>query len=177
MKQQYKKIKTKALLDSRIICQVVVDRTLQRKGNQSIATKLLLQIIAKRGNTLWVPKGQAKFDNVMIMAFDVAKCRNSYIMSVVATVNSTFTSIFSKTADFKNSNDRFQPMFTLYVKALMSYMDRNKCFPKEVIIMHNAVPFDQISLLRDHFIDQCLKNDYNGVPPSLTFVMVNTKND
>ena len=42
MKQQYKKIKEKALLDSRIVCQVAVDRTLQKKNAQSIVTKICL---------------------------------------------------------------------------------------------------------------------------------------
>jgi hypothetical protein len=34
----------------------MTDATLRKKNLQSIATKVLLQIIAKRGNTLWVPE-------------------------------------------------------------------------------------------------------------------------
>jgi hypothetical protein len=37
-----------------MLTQVVIEATLNKKGLQSIATKILLQIIAKRGNTLWV---------------------------------------------------------------------------------------------------------------------------
>lgn len=54
MKNDYKKIKNFTIqLD--LVTQVVLDGTLRKKGLQSIATKVLLQIIAKRGNTLWVP--------------------------------------------------------------------------------------------------------------------------
>lgn len=56
LKTQYKKIKTMALIDHKIICQITTEGTLRKKNLQSIATKILLQIIAKRGNTLWVPK-------------------------------------------------------------------------------------------------------------------------
>jgi hypothetical protein len=34
----------------------MTDATLRKKNLQSIATKVLLQIVAKRGNTLWVPE-------------------------------------------------------------------------------------------------------------------------
>lgn len=56
MKTQYKNLKSSCILQQEIVTQVVVDSTLRKKGPQSIATKVLLQIIAKRGNILWVPK-------------------------------------------------------------------------------------------------------------------------
>ncbi len=62
MKTQYKRIKEASLIENQIVCQVAVEATLRKKNAQSIATKILLQIIAKRGNTLWVPKGKAKYD-------------------------------------------------------------------------------------------------------------------
>jgi hypothetical protein len=41
---------------AKICCIVMTEGTLRKKGLQSIATKILLQIIAKRGNILWVPR-------------------------------------------------------------------------------------------------------------------------
>ena len=38
-----------------MISQFVVESTLKKKGVQSVHTKLLLQMLAKRGNILWVP--------------------------------------------------------------------------------------------------------------------------
>ncbi len=40
--------------------QVCVTTTLQKKGAQSIVTKILLQIAAKVGNKLWVPRVPTK---------------------------------------------------------------------------------------------------------------------
>lgn len=45
-----------AICKKEIVTQVFTDAKLRNKNIQSIATKVLLQIIAKRGNTLWVPK-------------------------------------------------------------------------------------------------------------------------
>ena len=55
MKTDYKKIKLETITNLRMLTQVVTEGTLKKKNLQSIATKILLQIVAKRGNTLWVP--------------------------------------------------------------------------------------------------------------------------
>ena len=52
-----------------MVCQVATELTLRKKNFQSVATKILLQIIAKRGNILWVPKLQSNIEGVMLMAF------------------------------------------------------------------------------------------------------------
>ncbi len=58
---------------------------------------MLLQIIAKRGNTLWVPKTKARLDDVMLLAIDNAKLDNGKnVLAACGTVNSTFTSVYSK---------------------------------------------------------------------------------
>lgn len=56
LKTSYKTIKKVCLLELKIISQMVTEATLQRKEFQSIATKVLLQMAAKVGNTLWVPR-------------------------------------------------------------------------------------------------------------------------
>jgi hypothetical protein len=55
MKNDYKKIKHESITNLHLLTQVVTEGTLRKKNLQSIATKILLQIVAKRGNTLWVP--------------------------------------------------------------------------------------------------------------------------
>ena len=39
-----------------MVSQIFTEGKLRGKNVQSIATKVLLQIIAKRGNTLWCPR-------------------------------------------------------------------------------------------------------------------------
>ena len=96
LKTQYKKIKEKCLLTNKIICQIATEGTLRKKNFKSIATKILLQMIAKRGNTLWVPESAMKMEKVMMAAFDTAKMGNKNVISGVATINSTYSSIVSK---------------------------------------------------------------------------------
>lgn len=59
LKTAYPKLKQYTLIGeskSQILTQFVTDGTLRRKnGAQSVHTKLLLQMAAKRGNILWVP--------------------------------------------------------------------------------------------------------------------------
>ena len=57
-------------------------------------------MIAKRGNTLWVPESAMKMDKVMMAAFDTAKMGNKNVISGVATVNSTYSSICSKIEEY-----------------------------------------------------------------------------
>jgi hypothetical protein len=95
MKTQYKAIKINAILKQQIITQVLTDIKLRNKNMQSIATKVLLQIIAKRGNTLWVPKPTCKIDSSMLVAFDSAKMGAKTLLALCATINSTFSSIYS----------------------------------------------------------------------------------
>jgi len=58
MKKSYGKIKVSSLIDNKVSCQVALESLLKKKNFQSIATKLLLQILVKRGNVLWVPEPQ-----------------------------------------------------------------------------------------------------------------------
>lgn len=57
MKAQYKEIKKMSMkIDNPKVTQVTLTTTLSKKGFASILTKILLQITAKVGNTLWLPK-------------------------------------------------------------------------------------------------------------------------
>jgi argonaute-like protein implicated in RNA metabolism and viral defense len=69
LRTQYKKIKDISLVKHKMICQVATELTLRKKNLHSIATKILLQIIAKRGNILWVPKLQSDIEGAMMIAF------------------------------------------------------------------------------------------------------------
>jgi hypothetical protein len=60
-------------------------------------------MIAKRGNTLWVPKMTGKLYDTMIMAFDNAKGKGGNSIACCATVNDNFCSYYSKTSSFTNN--------------------------------------------------------------------------
>jgi len=106
--------------------QMVTTRKIFGKGAQSVFTKILLQIIAKRGNTLWVAKGQGnnQLDSLMLIGFDTAKLKNETVVTVCSTLNSTFTSIFTDYA-MAGSNDKFKHMVSLTIKSIKEYFGRN----------------------------------------------------
>lgn len=79
---------------------MTTEATLRKNNLRSIATKILLQIIAKRGNTLWVPKVPKNIGNVMLVAFETAKGGSQTTLGMCATLNSAFSSIFSRTDTF-----------------------------------------------------------------------------
>lgn len=56
LKALYHEIKTMTLVPGReILTQIVLEGTLRKTKGQAVFTKLLLQMVAKRGNILWVP--------------------------------------------------------------------------------------------------------------------------
>lgn len=104
LKAQYPKIKRWALKSSsHIITQVALESTLAKKGFSSIATKLLIQIAAKVGNTPWAPeqpKNSSSFDRVMIVGVDSAsdkQLKDKTVVGFCATLNSKFTKFYSAT--------------------------------------------------------------------------------
>ena len=108
MKNDYKFIKQNSL-QFKIPTQVVHEQKVNSKNSRTIATKVLLQMIAKRGNTLWAPKGLSTLKDTMLCGFDCAKTD----LALCATINSTFTSIFGTTTKVPQSQDKFSRMTEL----------------------------------------------------------------
>jgi hypothetical protein len=151
LKTQYKKLKTAALLKHKIICQMTTEATLRKQNLRSIATKILLQIIAKRGNTLWVPKSPEGVKGAMMVAFETAKAGKMTTLGMCATLNSTFSSIFSRCESYCDNDKKFSTMLNLALKAVEAYAHRNKEPPAEVVIFNSSASNDQIKLFKDIF--------------------------
>lgn len=83
-----------------MLTQVMTEALFKKNGFQSIATKILLQILAKRGNTLWVPKPLCNIENTMLVGYDSGKVRNETLLALCATINSTFSTVFSATKTY-----------------------------------------------------------------------------
>lgn len=98
-----------------MLTQVMVDTQFSKKGFQSIATKILLQIIAKRGNTLWVPKPLCVIESCMLVGFDSCKVQKGTLMAICATINSTFSSVFSATKVYSDNSDKYNKMKELFL--------------------------------------------------------------
>lgn len=63
----------------------------------------------------------------MICGFEQAKISgNRFNLSLCATINSTFSSIFSKNEVFEGSDKKFMAMVSLALNAVTAYVNRNK---------------------------------------------------
>jgi hypothetical protein len=117
MKNDYKRIK-KSAINEEMVTQVITEITIRKKNIQSIATKVLLQIIAKRGNILWVPETAHTVKNCMLLGFDTAKSASKTVMSATATLNSTFTSLYTRHKVYDQSEGKFKAMFDLTLECV-----------------------------------------------------------
>ena len=178
MKTQYKKLKTAALLKYRIICQMTTENTMRKQNLRSIATKILLQIIAKRGNTLWVPRCPEGVNEAMILAFETVSAGRKTTLGMCATLNATFSSIFSRTDTYESIDRKFTAMLNLTMNAIDAYAHRNKQPPSDVIIFNSSTSNDQMKMFQEFYtipLKEKLNEIYKEKCPSLTMVMVNVK--
>lgn len=56
MSNVYPKLKELCCCELGIVSQMMLDTVMQKKESKSVLTKVLLQMAAKVGNTLWVPR-------------------------------------------------------------------------------------------------------------------------
>lgn len=69
-------------------------------------------------------------------------------------------------------------MVNLSLQAVAAYVARNKEPPLEIVIFHNSVSGDQMSLFLDFFVKNLktkLADVYGEKTPSLTLVLVNVR--
>jgi aubergine len=185
LKTSYPKLKqaTLAITEKReILTQFVVENTLKKKGVQSIHTKLLLQMIAKRGNILWIPSYQEEMnkvmEKVMLLGIDTGSKGSCNLMAAVGTINSTFSLYSSATTKNGEGDRKFNAMLEVTLKCIEGYVSRNKSPPSEMIIFFNASPGDQINLYQENYCKKLQENvqkTYNHAI-RLTVAMVNLRN-
>jgi len=132
--------------------QVLTEAKLKHKNAQSILTKVLLQILAKRGNTLWISTPTCSVSNTMLVGFDTCKIGGKTIISIAAFINSTFSSIFTQREVYVSADDKYQKMINLYLLALKAYNKRNQRMPNNTIVFQNSCAGDQNKLFFDNFV-------------------------
>jgi aubergine-like protein len=162
-----------------MLTQFVTDDTLRKKNLQIIATKVLLQIIAKRGrNILWVPRTYNKIENklvdCMLLGFDTAKGREGTVLASTAAISSTYSSLYTHCKAL--THGKFTAMVELTLSCINAYFDRNKRYPKEIIIFFNSCTGDQVSIYHQLYFNIVMpkiKEILKAV--SLTGIMVNVQ--
>jgi hypothetical protein len=100
------------------------------------------------------------------------------IVAACGTVNSTYTSIYTKCIEFKGMEEKYGAVCKALMDIVNYYVDRNKNPPKDIIVFINSVSIDQVRILKEFFIDEFLKKTeevYHEKLPALQVIMVNTK--
>ena len=160
-----------------MITQVLTDAKLKNKSFQSIATKVLLQIFAKRGNILWTCKTACEVEQTMMVGFDTSKFGSKTVLAITAFINSTFSSIYSKTVLYEGNENKYIKMIELLLSAVNAYMERNDKRPKEMIVYQNSCAGDQAKLYHEFFVLPFNKQVLEVYNESISWslVMVNVK--
>jgi hypothetical protein len=125
-----------------MLTQFVIDGTLMKKNWKIITENLVLQVIAKRGNTLWWPKTLREVPGAMLLAFAVSKAKEKNLLAVTSTLNPTFSSIYTDCIVVSHPEEKFEAMVELSILSLKVYLDRNKNLPSEVILFLNSCTGD-----------------------------------
>ena len=102
-----------------MLTQFMTEANFKKKGFRSIATKILLQIIAKRGNILWSPlmSYEPNFD-AMLVGFEQSKLGNRTVLTVTGSINSTFTQAYTNFEIFQNKDEKYAAMAKLLLECI-----------------------------------------------------------
>jgi len=155
LKSQYKKIKRYALMSqSRIITQVTLESTLAKKGFNSIATTLLIQIATKTGNVPWVPEPPKGLPNrlmiVGICSSADKESKNQSVIGFCATLDKNFSQFYSKISYQQKSVVLIEGIRDLIAGALKAYEAKNKWLPDEIILLREGCTDSQIEMIQNN---------------------------
>lgn len=114
----------------------------------------------------------------MLVGFEQAKIGSKTLLAICATINSTYTQVYTCTEAYEGNENKFRTMKDLLTKAMAAYVHRNKATPDEVICFQNTCSGDQVSLYQTLFIRPYLEQIqtvYTDARINLSIVMINVK--
>lgn len=180
-KDRYDAIKKRACIDSPIATQVIVARTLSKKQMlMAVATKIGIQINCKLGGEAWAVDIPLK-QKTMVLGFDTYHDSSQKGLSVgalVASMNSTFTSWFSKSSFHRHREELSDFLNFDFTLALKKFHQINKDLPDIILFYRDGVSDGQIAVVQEHEVQQCLKaysNLADGKMPRFAFIVVNKR--
>ena len=115
-----------------MISQFIVETTFKKKGTLSIFTKVLLQMIAKLRNILWISPSPKPLENTKtcIMGIDTSSSKGVTVMAGCGTTNSTFTLHCSQSKKMNKNEEKYNDMIEIASKIIEGYAERNKIPPE-----------------------------------------------
>lgn len=149
VKNIYKHLKRLCYCQLSVLLQVVQDGILKKKEFQSVATKVLLQIAAKVGNVLWVPRSKIVDGNkIMVIGINSTSQKNAKgkkRIGYCASINGELTKFFSESETQDISCGIIEHMENLVFNSIKAYLNTNQTLPSELIILRDGCPQNQIA--------------------------------
>lgn len=123
--------------------QVTLTSTFQKKGFASVLTKILLQMAAKVGNKLWVPKIPAKVASTGILMIGIESYadqsdKSNNILSFCGNTNKEFSAFYSNFIVHPKSDLSKTFMREIVFECINEYMANNRSVPQDLIIIKNG---------------------------------------
>lgn len=183
-KSQYKALKRLTLktgVDKN--SQIAVTNTLQKKGVASILTKILLQMAAKVGNKLWVPKIPSRVASSGLMVVGIENYSDKSnktlnVMSFCSNTNSEFSSFYSNYVYTAKQDGSSTHMKQILFDCLNEYISKSQHPPTDVLILKNgSAKYDLAFILQTEITEmkEILKAaSKNYSPIRLIYTLVDT---
>lgn len=157
--------------------QVIQSRTLRNETKaRSIVQKIILQMNAKLGGTLWSVKIPLK--QTMICGIDTSHITGSNPITVggfVGSYNPEFTRWFSKATIQGKREELVSGLTTAMEQCLAKYKAFNNILPERIILYRDGVSNGELPFVKNHEIEQ-FKDAFKRIDPDykpkLTFVVV-----
>ncbi|KDR10248.1 Protein piwi, partial [Zootermopsis nevadensis] len=173
----YTAIKKKCCLDRAVPTQVIVANNLTRKGVQSIATSVAIQMCCKIGGVPWTV--EIPISGLMVVGFDVyhdttPRGGNSY-GAFVASLNKTFSQYFSAVSAHTPGQELSNDMASYLGDALCEYKKCNGALPEQIVIYRDGVFRHQIPEVKNREIvalKKCWKDTYGEQECRMAFIVV-----
>jgi len=122
--------------------QVSLTKTFE-KGFQSVVTKVLLQMAAKVGNVLWLPKVSPPVSNARILLIGIEETSNSFeqgqkVVSYCSNNTPCFDTFYS--GYMHSSSDPAAKNYTARIvsECLVEFVKQSGTQPKNVIVLKNG---------------------------------------
>jgi hypothetical protein len=94
-----------------------------------------------------VPKLTIELESAgMLVGFEQVKVGQKTVLTICATINSTFNLVYSASKIYDGPENKYFAMRSLMLKAIDAYSTRNKGTPDEIMCFLNSCPEDQIRL-------------------------------
>lgn len=173
---RYSAVKTKAMVDFGIPCQVIVkNRVMNNRNLHSICTKVAIQMNAKLGGMPWTIK--LPVNGLMTIGFDISHNKSKSIGAFVATMDlNKCEAFYSVTMEYRDGNEMVAELDKYLNIALQTYHEKCGSFPERIVFYRDGVGEGQVEYIMTQEVIpmmELLKKSYKDT--KFAYILVNKR--